>query len=163
MDTYFLRKSIYQTSDPDWAQRYLYSSKDRITALLKEDLGNEFWQRYAKIYDAYCASGKLLFRAKAITGTAMTLVQIWRSQADQKAFDAEVYAGVNFLSVLRENGLEIVSEGFQINRDQAIEQIEHIRKLPHLLQFVCEDWRTQGMVVGDPLKVGRGYLPFPEN
>lgn len=93
----------------------------------------------------------------------MTLVQIWQSKEAQRAFDREVYTGINFINVLNNNGLKITSEESYVSAEEAVKQIEAARKLPHLLQFVSDAWKTQDMMVGDPLKAGRGYLPYPEN
>jgi len=162
MKPYFLRKTIYTSKDPEWAERYLTSQSDRITAILRQDLGNDFWENYARVFRQYCQSGRLMFRAKCIDSKAMMLVQIWQTAEDHKNFELEAIRGINLKRLLNNQGLDIKAETGTITEDKVFEFVSSLRRCDHLIQHIIPKWKTADMIVGDPLKKGKNYLPFPE-
>lgn len=163
MKGYYYKQVRFYSQNRDWHNRYLSSTEDRITSLLRFDFGNDFWQKYSDVLIDYFMKDKLLFRAKSVIDSSISLDQLWSSKGDYQDFLIQALGTVDMVSVLNKNGLSVVEKESDINLNQAQELVQSIQSRNHIVQFKSRHLQiaTHGPI-GDPLKLGKGYLPFPD-
>lgn len=162
-EKHFLTNHYFRSQAPNWHKIYLSTREARMTHLLRDRLGNDFWNNYAEVIEKYFYSGQLLFRAKLITADAVLVAQIWRDKAAAQAFAEEAYREASPIELLPKYGFRIEEKNSEIASDEIPELIKNYMLLPHILQYVNDRYKTPGMITGDPMKLGNGKLPFPDS
>lgn len=160
--TYFVKQVYFTSRDRLWSARYLQNREERITSLLSPFLGNLFWENYAKVRLNFEKEGWLVLRIKSVTDHFVCFTQAWTSEARAEQFSVEALRGVNMMRILETRGVSFREEVFQADEEELRNLISDLRREPHIFQVVAEPWRTPDMKIGDPMKVGKLYLPFPE-
>lgn len=158
---FYLKEVYFKSVHKDWHAKYLTSREDRITSILQNKLKNDFWENYASVRLRFEKDSLLLLRIKSITEDAVCFSQVWRSEEVAEKFRDEALRGIDMMALLRESGVdskEIISTP---NETEILSLIGQIRQRPHIVQVIHKDWRTPDMAIGDPLKRGKLYLPFP--
>jgi len=159
---FFLKEIQFLSTETSWSKLYLHHSDKRITTILKSTLGNAFWENYSRVLVDYVRNKRLLFRIKYVAHGSVWLCQLWDGEASSENFAQEALQGVNTYDLLKEKGISSVEVKSSINFARAKEKLHTIRSNDHILQFVNEPFIERDMKIGDPLKSGRSYLPFPE-
>lgn len=157
----FLKEIEFRSRDEHWARNYLNTSHERLTARLGQDLGNAFWENYSQVLIRYFNEGRLLIRIKSISGSSVLLSQVWKAKRDYTEFLVEALKGIDMKAMLIKNGIESIESEAFITEKKVEKLLESFFRKPHILQFIHSRWRKPNMKVGDPLKQGRSYLPFP--
>ena len=158
----FLKKTAFRSLDETWAARYLSDPKARITFLLKDWLGNPFWKNYAAEFLRAVDRNDLLLRVKYCDAGTIHYTQVWRDVAVYRAHLNEAIGSVDIKGLLADAGISVYEETSMIASTEVPTLIASLRRHPHVLQVICPEWRLPDMILGDPLKIGDGYLPFPE-
>ena len=128
---------------------YITNQDKRITTDLTPLVGEEWWKNYATIYRQYRDNGKLIFRAKAVTDDNVTVYQVYPTKEDRDQW----LVLINDIALKKAMGVLVPQEKeYALKHQQIIQLIERISKSKCILQCVREDYRTQGMIIGDPIK-----------
>ncbi len=157
---YCLSEVQFFSSQSDWHSRYLSDIDCRLTSILKNDLGNSFWILYGATLTKYCNNKQLILRAKVIKNQSVSLVQIWRRKDDFLEYKKTALQGVDMKSLFEKNGLTVI-ESCREDFDDVFKYLNELKSYPHILQHISSEYYTPELVVGDPLKIGNLYLPFP--
>jgi hypothetical protein len=158
---FFKKTVLFKSTSPGWSSAYLKQPNQRLTALLKDDLGNAFWEHYSRVLIHFYETQSLLLRIKSVTPELVDLTQIWQSRASYENFLKEAMQGESLKHLLEKKGLSVFESDAPILASDVPALVFELRTRPHIVQFLHERWRLPGMSVGDPLKRGRNYLPFP--
>lgn len=159
---YFKNVSFRHVHDISWSGNYLNCIDERLTSKLKFHLDNAFWENYSQVLIRFFNQGRLLMRIKSVSQEEVELTQIWRSLNDYEDFLREGLEGHDLKALLRTEGIEVRETGRDCMVADVSDILSHLRKRPHIIQFLHWAWRNAEISVGDPLKEGRLYLPFPE-
>lgn len=139
--------SVSTTTNQGFYDDYITNPNKRLTLVSKLDAS--FWQEYNSAYVYMRDSGKLILRAKIVSTNGVEIYQIYETKQDRldflSMFDAELFHTSAKIAVN-----EIEYEITELQKDQLIEQIINSKNV--LLQWVKENHRKPGMVIGDPLK-----------
>ena len=160
--SYFLKEIIFRSSTPGWSESYLQNPDFRLTTLLKARHGNAFWENYSKVLVDFHQRELLLLRTKSITDGAVMLTQVWRSAEDFEQYLQFALRGVSLKKSLEDLGMTVIEKQRKILATEIPLLIQELESRPHIMQFIINEWRKPGMKIGDPLKQGKRYLPFPE-
>jgi len=140
-ETKFYQKGYYTD--------YITNQDKRITTDLTPLVGEDWWKHYAEVYKFFRDQGTLIFRAKAVTDDDVIVYQIYPSKDDRDKWLELIND-----SVLKQAMGETVPEEkeYSLNHQQIKDLIARIIAGKCILQCVREDYRTSGMVIGDPIK-----------
>ncbi len=128
---------------------YITNPDKRITTDLTPLVGEAWWRNYADNYNDYRDTGKLVFRAKAVTDDSVTIYQIY----PKKEYRNQWLVAINDIALKKAMGVLAPQEiEYALNQEQVVELIERVSKSKCILQWVSESYRTSGMVIGDPIK-----------
>lgn len=127
---------------------YITNPQKRITAELTAIVGSDWWQNYATIYKQYRDNGKLIFRAKAVTDDSVTVYQIYLTKEDREKW-LILIDDAKLKNSMQQPPKE---KQYSLNHDQVVVLIKRIANDKCILQCVREDYRIQGMIIGDPIK-----------
>lgn len=159
---YYKRLTIFKSlTDPAWSQRYLTSPPDRITALLKDFLGNDFWENYSHCLTQAGLKSELLLRVKIAYSDCVILYQIWSSETVFKAYLQKAVQGLSLSDLLLRKNISVEEHGENVDLAHITHFLSSLKNENHILQYICPEWKTADMTIGDPLKQGRNYLPNP--
>jgi hypothetical protein len=129
--------------------KYLTDKNYRITAQTKEQLSNNFWNNYAKVYNEYKTTNRLLFRCKVIKDNSVLIKQIWNSKKDRDLFSKEV----NEEHFDQHSNLIPIREFYYIDLNDVNKLIDLILlEKKKVLQHVSKELQRPGMVIGDIIK-----------
>lgn len=158
-------KTLHKIKSPDsnWTRVYLTDRTQRITYILRNELKNDFWDNYSKVFLLFVEKNKLLFRAKIIDSEFVIFFQIWGSKEDADLFEKTANISKKPLDLLSQRGYLVECNNAYITHDVANKLVQEINKSSGILQIVNKIFFTPGMIVGDPVKKNSGHLPFPEN
>lgn len=133
------------------AASYLENKDSRITQKTIAELGTDFWNNYEHYYSEYKRVGKLLFRAKVVNSTEVEIKQIWDSKESRDQFSVDINEALFDES---EQGANLTRTfGYLNNETELNDWIDNILlEEDKILQYVCDDMKRSGMVIGDPLK-----------
>ncbi len=158
----FLKIVSFRSNVPNWSQDYLGSHEARLTSILKNKLKNDFWEHYSRILVKFHQDGRLLMRTKSIDGEDVLLTQVWHSKKSYQDFLQQALLGHSLRTYFEDQGLTVREEE-RIIREYDINRIlASIRQMPHIIQFLHQSYRQPEFLIGDPLKQGKLYLPFPD-
>lgn len=104
---------------------------------------------------------QLLLRTKHVdapTGEVI-LSQIYRERSGYETFLREACGEHDLAALLERRGIHMKKEDAMVPSSFGPELVAHVLTYPHIIQYIREDWKTPGMMIGDPLKQGRLYLP----
>ena len=158
---YYLKEVYFTSARPEWHENYLTTREDRLTSLLQSSLGNNFWENYGRVRLDFEKQGLLLLRIKSITESSVCISQIWTSLNVAEKFRVDALRGVDMMALLKERGINNKEVEKFVTKDEITRLISEIRTRPHIIQVIVDPWKTSDMVIGDPLKRGKLYLPFP--
>lgn len=161
-NAYFVKEVFFTSDDPAWPIKYLQNRDQRVTAILSPFLGNAFWENYAKVRLQFEREGWLVLRVKSITNDFVCFTQAWISEDFAERFREQALRGVNMMRILETQGIHSKEQTYFSDHAGVQELISKVRTRQHILQVVAEPWRTADMKIGDPMKVGKLYLPFPD-
>lgn len=138
------------------------SREKRLTYILK-DLKNEFWENFGLQRIESLRTGRLLVRTKHFDAVedSIILSQIWRNKADYELFLATACKEQNLEAILNEKGISTEKYEALVERSFGPELLQEVLKHPHIVQYIVDEWKTNDLQIGDPLKKGRLYLPDP--
>lgn len=158
----FLKVVSFRSPDMNWSKDYLGSHEARLTSLLKNKLKNDFWEHYSRVLVSYHHDGRLLLRTKSIQCDEVVLTQVWLSKTCYQNFLQEALMGHSLRYYFEDLGLTVKEEE-RIVREYNISQIlDSIQQKPHIIQFLNAKYHRSNISIGDPLKRGKLYLPFPD-
>lgn len=103
-----------------------------------------------------------MLRIKSVTRDTVDLTQVWRNEEDYKSFLKEASQGYDLRELLKEKGVLTTENNQLIQESEVPNLISHLTQRDHLIQFINGRWLAPGTRIGDPLKQGRNYLPFPD-
>ena len=158
---YYSVNYSFVSPDPHWHETYLDKRESRLTHLIRDDLGNSFWENYSTLLVKAFQSGALLLRAKVVRQKSVDLIQIWRSDADMMSFSSRVLNRENLIELIQKRGFVVNTKEAWLPQSEVETLILDISQRPHIWQFIAQSWQQPWMKLGDPLKRGQGYLPFP--
>lgn len=160
-EKFYLKEIYFKSADKDWHEKYLTQQDLRITALLRSKLDNNFWENYARVRLRFEKESLLLLRIKSITESAVCFSQIWKTEAIAESFRDEALRGIDMMALLKEAGVENTEVISHPSESDVLKLISEIRTRPHIIQVISPQWKTEDMTIGDPLKRGKLYLPYP--
>ncbi len=159
---YFVKEVYFGSRDLGWVTRYLENRDERITAILAPFLGNEFWKNYAKVRLNFEKEGWLVLRVKSVSSEFVCFTQAWTEEKYADEFTQLALRGVNMMKILETQGISSQEKTYLATDAELGSLISSLQKRPHILQVVADKWRTPDMKIGDPMKIGKLYLPFPD-
>jgi hypothetical protein len=158
----FLKVVSFRSHDMNWSKEYLGSHEARLTSLLKNKLKNDFWEHYSRVLVSYHHDGRLLMRTKSIQDEDVILSQVWLSKKCYQSFLQEALMGHSLRHYFEEIGLNVKEEERIIREYHIARILVTIQAMPHIIQFLHPKYRLLNTIIGDPLKKGKLYLPFPD-
>lgn len=90
------------------------------------------------------------------------LSQIYREKAGYEKFLADACGDICLEDLLKEQGINTLREESLVSTSFGPQLVDEVQKHPHIIQYLIEEWRPSEVVIGDPLKLGKLYLPDPE-
>ena len=132
------------------SENFLDNKNTRITQKTLGVLGEGFWSNYSTHYANYISTEKLLFRAKIVKDSKVHIKQIWASEEDR----------TNFANDVNETAFNAAATGLGMSREFSTVDAANIdswidsvlAEENKILQYVCDDMKRSGMIIGDPLK-----------
>jgi hypothetical protein len=143
MNEYWL--TTFETEYNEFFEDYLTNKQKRFQTFLDS---TDFWKDYVAAYQWAKENGYLIVRAKIIKGQKFTLCQIWKDRYCREEFDKKV----NEDYFLQNFKFEYIRSGRAITKLEKDSIVEDIMNSNSILQYVHEDHRLSGMIIGDPLK-----------
>ncbi len=151
----------FSSKNTHWSQNYLTHLDSRLTAILKNDLNNDFWEKYSQSLIHCHQTQQLLYRVKSVQLQTVHLTQVWQSAACFQQYTNTALQGQSISELLKKYGIIVRTYTKEITETEASVILEGLLKFPHILQFVAQKFLKKEMTLGDPLKSGKNYLPFP--
>lgn len=158
--SFYYLKLTFTSTNPDWAARYLENREYRLTYVLR-DLQNAFWENFAAQRRVSLSSQQLLLRTKHVVASSREVVlsQIYRDRSGYETFLREACGEHDLARLLQQRGISMKKEDSMVDPSFGPELVASVLTYPHIIQYIREEWKTPGMLIGDPLKQGRLYLP----
>jgi|GEM_PF-4551706 len=159
--SFFLVEIEFTSIDKNWGTNYLTEPNSRLTALLKDDLKNVFWENYSNVLIHFHQSQKLLYRVKSVQSQSVYLTQVWKDAQTFQEYSELALQGQSLARLLEKQGIFARTVMQEVSTEEAVKRLNDLQTFPHILQFVAKDFFKPEMCIGDPLKKGSNYLPFP--
>ncbi len=160
---FWLTNHRFQAPFKNWTQEYLTKKEYRITYLVRDYLGNDYWHIYSQVITDFVKRKRLLFRAKISTEDAIYFTQIWENEKAAVEFERLVEKTGSPTEILKKLNFQVKIEKKPVTMTQAQDLIQQTIKQSAVIQYVNEPFVVEGIDIGDPLKVGDQYLPFPRH
>ena len=156
MNNYFFVSEIFLSyfKTNDWAKKYLYKKDYRITEMIVDILGLEFFDCFGKTMKECFRNKELLLRSKIYNPKQnnICLFQVWKNASCRNLFLEKVQESKFKKAIYRKDiqFKELIRE--KASEEFIQKKIEEIKPKEVIWQFVDGKFQKNWMILGDPLK-----------
>ena len=134
--TFYLEKIEYSKEDPNWAYRYLHSPVDRVTSILKKELGPESLKNYFKNLITFYNNEKLVLRVEIIYKNKIEVWNVWSSQENFIKFENQSTSENRTIEIFKENNIKYFKIQRAIDHKEILQKFIEIDELPYVIHYI---------------------------